>query len=263
MSLEKQTSYETVSKWSARDIDFITHFRRELGKVDSDTEFDNEFQQFKLIYKLIGEMNEAIKQEVVVLPEELLPSKEAMYNIDKIWTGGCFHGIIRNEDTDELLERKLYFEHPPNEKKLEDNKDDIVYNVKPVKLPDYRGMIPVNPIKEDNWAIQVRTTSPISVAFSGANYESVILDGKFFRGNAGDPIPKFTIDEFYEGKRKTHFFHRPVYFQITGDFSLFFQRNYNILNMNWQKIITYVTTGGNLDEIEKRSAEELLSRVKI
>lgn len=106
---------ETVSKYSPRDSIFINHFKEELGKIDSDTAFDNEFQQFKLIMKCMYEMNQAIKKKLVDISDklELMPDENNMKELHMIWHGGCRLGVARTDRGSKVLQRKIYFGTPP------------------------------------------------------------------------------------------------------------------------------------------------------
>ncbi len=234
MSFQNQ-DYHSVTRYLPRSNSFLEHFKNELGKVDSDVAFDNEFQQFKLIIKLIGEMSQAIEQEIIKVPKELQPDKKIVDEIDKIWYGQTWYGVARDDSGNSVVFRKLYCNYPP-EQVYDANENPLPLEI--IELPALKDMIPVNKISDDSWAIQIRTTLPLYIALNGASYESVINEGKFVSPD-GQHI-RIRPDDMYSSFIRTQFIHRPVYFQLVGDLASHFQKRYNVLNMNWQRIITYV-----------------------
>lgn len=245
--------YAPVTKYLPRSSNFIDHFKNELGKIDSDVSFDNEFQSFKLIIKCMNEMNQAIKQKIINVPDEILPDKQTMDELDKIWYGGCYYGIVRDKTQTKVIERKLYFDEPPEVLYDENNE---TYPVEPIELPALISMIPVNQIKDPTWAIQVRTTLPLYIAWQDASYETILTDGNFV-ANLSDSInPRVNPDDLHSTTLRTAYIHRPVYFRITSDLAMQFQRKYDILNMNWQSIISHVENtdiSWLTDEVETNS----------
>jgi len=235
--------YAPVTKYQARNSNFIDHFKNEWGKIVSDISFGNEFQSFKLIIKCMNEMNQAIKQEIIKVPNELLPDKQIMDELDKIWLGGCYYGIVRDSTNTKVIERKLYFDEPPETLYDENNNQ---YAVESIELPALISMIPVNQLKDPSWAIQVRTTLPLYIAWQNASYETILTDGNFV-ANLSDSInPRVTPDDLHSRTLRTSYIHRPVYFKLTGDLAVAFQEKYDVLNMNWNAIINH--TENNLDE---------------
>jgi hypothetical protein len=235
MSSYQKQDFKPVSKWTPRNDSFIIDFKEKLGKRDSDEAFTNEFAQFKYTISLIDKMNNAIKYNLIKVPDELKPDKNVTDNISKIWLGGCFYGIILDEDGDTIF-RKFFYDLPPKQFELNGELHDMI----PMEIPPYSRLMPVNPIKEDTYVIQVRVEAPMSTFFSGASYSDVIVEGRFVNEENGKLLPKISQEEFDEGSLMVHYVHRPVYFMITGDYSERLQPLINLLDAQWQKIIEHV-----------------------
>jgi len=256
MSSYQKQDFKPVTKWTPRNPQFIIDFQEKLGKRDSDEAFDNEFQEFKYTIKLMNKMNNAIKTGLIKIPDELHPDKEVMDKILKIWFGNCYYGIIQDEDGDTVF-RKFFYEKPPAQFEI----NGEMYDMIPVELPPYARLVPVNPIKEDTFTIQVRVEAMLSTFFSGASYSEVIVEGRFVNEENGKLLPKITQEEFAEGTMMVHYVHRPVYFMITGDFAERIQPLIDLLDADWQKIIEYVTSGKGIKYEDDMSDEEILSTI--
>ena len=92
MSLRDENYQPKTVIW--REANFEVHLQQVLGVLDYDNNFDNTFQKWKLVMQLVYEVIEAIKQDVIPLQSknrlDLLPNKDAIRKMDKIWNGQTF-----------------------------------------------------------------------------------------------------------------------------------------------------------------------------
>ena len=99
------------SKFQPRSSNYVDVIQQRLGTSDFDLNFDNEFQEFKLIMKFKDEIIEAIKQEVIPLKRnkrlDLHPDKQAIERLDKIWHGRCYLAFLFNEEATQV-EQKFF-----------------------------------------------------------------------------------------------------------------------------------------------------------
>lgn len=233
-----QNDYKSVNKYTPRNSNFIQHFKEEWGKADTDYIFDNDFQFFKLIWKLMHKMDNAIKQGVVKIPQNLHPSKSEMEKIDKIWLGGCYYAVVwEDEEHETLLQRTITFNPPPA--KMYDKLNNV-YDVESIQLQPFRDHVPVNQLKDDVWGVQIRARYPLYVAWQDATYETVVTDGNFSSLLADGVKTRVQPEDMKSTTLRTTILHRPIYHQITGDYGMYFLRSYNVLDLEWQKIIDYV-----------------------
>lgn len=113
MSEENQINF---SKYIPRSTRYGEHISIVLGVLDGHQNFDNEFQDYKLMMKFIMETQEAIEQGNIPLKKygkmDLMPNAKAIKELDAIWNGRCFHAIIRNENHTRLIMRIFCFADP-------------------------------------------------------------------------------------------------------------------------------------------------------
>ena len=224
-----------------------------MGIIDFDQGFDNEFQQFKLIMKLMVEVKEAINQKTLDFGdnEKLLPDKEVETKLDKIWNGNCFLLIKRNEDGSRVIAKKFAYDIP------DDDWDEII------PLPKLRNMIPINQLADDTWGIQIREAGTLKVYWEGADWGTIVNDGHFAHYTSEGTIPRIESWEIDSIKKKTTIIHRPVYHKLMEDFTINFQELWAILANNYQRIIDYVDSGiKELDELEAENKLLLEKKVK-
>lgn len=105
-----------TSKFIPRSSDFLDVIQQRQGKKDFDENFDNEFQEFKLVIKFIDEVQEAIKQGIIPLKElereDLIPDQQVIKNIDAIMNGKCYYCEIRNDKKTKLMMRVFCYGDP-------------------------------------------------------------------------------------------------------------------------------------------------------
>ncbi|MEX0861122.1 hypothetical protein [Nitrosopumilus sp.] len=85
-----------------RDKGYAVHLQQVLGVLDFDTNFDNQFQKWKLIMQTSDEVLEAIRQEIIPLKSknrlDLMPDI-VIDNMNKIWNGQTYLRVRRNHDS--------------------------------------------------------------------------------------------------------------------------------------------------------------------
>lgn len=105
-----------TSKFIPRSSNYLDVIQQRQGKRDFDENFDNEFQEYKLVVKTVIEVIEAIKQDIIPLKEferlDLMPDAEVIRNINSIWDGKCFYFEIRNEKRTKILMKIFCYTNP-------------------------------------------------------------------------------------------------------------------------------------------------------
>ena len=102
-------------------------------------------------------------------------------------------------------------------------------------------MLPVREIREEVWGIQIREPMALKWAWQGANYGTIVNDGKFTHYLSDGAIPKFEADDMESEILQTYILHRPVYFAIMDILPEYFRKYYFIFAGNVQKIMTWMS----------------------
>jgi hypothetical protein len=243
---------ESVKKYTPRHPDFILHLANEMGKLDSDMAFGNIFAQLQLMWNIMLEVDEAILAEVIVLPKEYLPDKVLMEEMDMIWNGGCWLGVVRSDDGTQVLIRKLFFGYPP-ESFIQDGETYYISEDEKHIMPPLKILIPVEQIKKETWGIQIRDTLPLYIAWEGAELGTILNEGKFVHEYSDGIVPKVTAEDLQSRTKKTNILHRPVHFKLSQDLTEQLQRRYARFSIQLQKILKYVDdndfSGFNVQEL--------------
>ncbi len=240
------------SKFLPRSQNFSDVIQQRLGTSDYDLNFDNEFQEFKLIMKFKDEVEEAIKQEVIPLKKkdklDLYPDKTALDRIDKIWNGRCWYAKIYNEEQTKIVQSVFCYNEP-------------VGDVKIIPIPKLKNMVPVRQIKEDTWGIQVREPWALAYAWEGASYATIVNDANFSYHLMEGSIPKIKQEDMYSLSKRTSIYHRPVYFALMDDLTYFFRKNSNVFLINMQKINKWMIEVEQLSLFETLNLEQVEAKV--
>ena len=154
---QKSDSYQPKTViW--REVNYEVHLGQVLGVLDFDNNFDNQFQKWKLMIQLITDVEEAIKQDIIPLKQkgmlELMPNRQAISKMDKIWNGQTYLGIIKNHDNTQILLRELFYDKPDSLYQLKDESGKILdeFFREVIPLPKLKNMIPVGEISDkDSW----------------------------------------------------------------------------------------------------------------
>ena len=229
-----------------REPDYSVHLQQVLGKLDFDTNFDNEFQKFELAMNLVLDVQEAIKQKNIDLEdrEDLLLSKSAIEKLDKLWHGQTFYANLINDNgffTDNAF---IVYGMPP---KTYDG-----FDVEAIPLPQLRNMKPVRAIKEDTLLIQIREKWWLKYAFEGTEYSTLVNDGDFAHYLQDGVFPKITRNDMHSTSKKTYFISRSNYHDLMSNFTEQFNKNFVVFSNNVQKLITFLKTGqGKITDTDK------------
>jgi hypothetical protein len=168
-----------------REPNYEVHLGQVLGVLDFDNNFDNQFQKWKLMIQFITDVQEAIKQDIIPLKKkdklELRPNPEAIDKMQKIWNGQTFLGVIKNQDGTQVLLRELFYQRPSEVYEHTDEKGKVLgtYMREIIPMPRLKNMIPIGEIDSEYWGIQIREAMSLKYAWEGANYATIINDGKF------------------------------------------------------------------------------------
>ncbi len=229
-----------------RESDYKVHLGQVLGVLDYDNNFDNTFQKWKLMIQFIEDVMEAIKQEIIPLKAmeklDLMPNAVAISKMNKIWHGDTFLGVVRNHESTKVLFREFFYDKPNNYYELKDESNKVIDTFKRevIQSPKLKDLIPVGEIDSDNWGIRVKESMPLKYAWEGANYATIINDGKFVHHLSDGLLPKFDARDMKSMIKKTQIIHRPVYNTWMDILPRFFNKNYYIFAGNVQKIMKWM-----------------------
>ncbi len=243
---QKSDSYQPKTViW--REVNYEVHLGQVLGVLDFDNNFDNQFQKWKLMIQLITDVEEAIKQDIVPLKQkgmlELMPNRQAISKMDKIWNGQTYLGIIKNHDNTQILLRELFYDKPDSLYQLKDESGKILdeFFREVIPLPKLKNMVPVGEISDkDSWGIQIRESMALRYAWQGANYATIINDGKFVHNLSDGLIPKIDAQDMKSIIKRTYILHKPVYNAIMDILPRYFNQNYFVFAGNIQKIMKWM-----------------------
>ena len=221
-----------------RNQDFTQYISAGMGIIDFGSYFDNEMSKNKFIMKFIKQIKLAIEHGVCKVPKDyVFPEKEA-YCLDAIWNGTCYYGVLKNP----FLRRFHYF-------KPEEPYDEIV------QLPKFRNMIPNQKISDETLLIQIRESIPLKYAFEGSSYATLINDAGLTHQMSDGSMPKFSQQDMNSLTMKSYNITRQVFNSLMEDFEYFFNENWNIISISFQKIIDHSGMGlGMEDFIEKQDS---------
>ncbi len=249
---------DSVKKYTPRHPEFIYHLANEMGKLDSDMAFGNTFAQLQLMWNIMLEVDEAIIGKVIELPEELMPSKDLMYEMDMIWNGGCYLGVVRTPDGTGVLIRKLFFGFPPDSF-VENGETYHISGDEKHEMIALKKLIPVEQIKKETWGIQIRDTVPLYIAWEGAELGTILNEGKFVHEYSDGIIPKVTAEDLQSRTKRTNILHRPVHFKLSQDLTEQLQRRYARFSIQLQKILKHVDdndfSGFNVQELADSTSD--------
>ena len=243
---QKSDSYQPKTViW--REVNYEVHLGQVLGVLDFDNNFDNQFQKWKLMIQFITDVEEAIKQDIVPLKQkgmlELMPNRQAISKMDKIWNGQTYLGIIKNHDNTQILLRELFYDKPDSLYQLKDESGKILdeFFREVIPLPKLKNMVPVGEISDkDSWGIQIRESMALRYAWQGANYATIINDGKFVHNLSDGLIPKIDAQDMKSIIKRTYILHKPVYNAIMDILPRYFNQNYFVFAGNIQKIMKWM-----------------------
>lgn len=253
-----------------RESNYEVHLGQVLGVLDFDNNFDNTFQKWKLMIQFITDVMEAINQEIIPLKsakrEDLMPNKVAIAKMDKIWNENTYLGVVKNHDNTQILLREFFYEQPSAIYVHTDEKGKVLdeYTREIVPFPKLKNMNPIGEIADPNsWGIQIRESMALRYAFQGANYATIINDGRFVHNLSDGLIPKFEAHEIKSLIKRTYILHRPVYNAIMDILPKYFNQNYFVFAGNIQKIMKWmqdedidlsdIIDGGNVRNIESKN----------
>jgi len=243
-----------------RSPKYVDHLGQVLGVLDFDTNFDNSFQRWKLLMEFIEDVLQGIEQGIIPLKKhekmDLMPDLEAIRKLRKIWNGQCYLRVLKNKEQTKIILRELFYEKPDEVVEVVTTKsgsfikknDSVIpedatveqYVAEVIPLPKLKNMIPVREIREEVWGIQIREPMALKWAWQGANYGTIVNDGKFTHYLSDGAIPKFEADDMESEILQTYVIHRPVYFAIMDILPEYFRKYYFIFAGNVQKIMTWM-----------------------
>lgn len=268
---QKSESFQPKSViW--RDSKYLVHLGQVLGVLDFDTNFDNSFQRWKLIIEFIEDVSQAIEQGIIPIKQrerfDLLPNKDAIRKMKKIWHGTTYLRILRNKEQTKIITKEIFYEKPSEIVEVVTTKSGIYIRKdnKPlpkgaevsehiaevIALPKLKNMIPVREIREETWGIQIREAISLKHAWEGANYGTIVNDGKFTHYLSDGAIPKFEAEDMESETLMTYVLHRPVYFAIMDILPMYFNKYYFVFAGNIQRIMIW------LEELEMDGFSDFL-----
>jgi len=248
MALKTETFQPKTVIW--REPDYAIHLGQVMGVCDFDNNFDNTFQKWKLIRRFISDVMENIKQGTIPLVEkerlDLVPDKNAIDKMIKIWNGQTYLGLVLSHDKTKVLLKQLFFQEPEPIYKYRDKDGKIIdaYEREIIILPKLKNMIPVGEISAETWGIQIRETMQLKYAWAGTNYATLVNDGKFIHHLADGSIPKIQPEDMQSLVKRTYIICRPVYHTVMDILGEAFEDQYSIFTANVQKIMKWMKEEG-------------------
>ena len=124
-----------------------------------------------------------------------------------------------------------------------------------IPLPKFKNMIPVNKIADETMLIQLREDWTMKYAVEGSSYVSLINNGGFMHQMSDGGMPMFSEEDMQSETLRTYFYSRPVFNSLMNDFEYFFNANWNVISIEFQKIIDFAGMGemGDDDEFNASS----------
>lgn len=244
MSLRDENYQPKTVIW--REANFEVHLQQVLGVLDYDNNFDNTFQKWKLVIQLVYEVIEAIKQDIIPLQSknrlDLLPNKDAIRKMNKIWNGQTFLRVIRNHEGTKVLLREFFYKEPDPVFQQKDNKGRVIdtFKTEIIPMPKLKNMVPIGKIDSDTWGIRIRESMPLKYAWETADYATVINDGKFVHNLSDGVIPKIEAQDMKSLIKRTCILHRPVYNTLMDILPKYFNKNYFVFAVNVHKIMNWM-----------------------
>lgn len=267
-SNKKDDSYQPKTViW--REKDYEVHLGQVLGVLDFDTNFDDTFQRWKLMMQFIIDVGEAIKQNIIPLKEnnmlELTPNQVAIDKMTSIWYGQTYLRVIKNHEESKILGKEFFYEEPSKEFQLKDESEKIidVYPCEIIPMPCLKNMIPIGQIDSEYWGVQIRETICLKIAWQGANYATVINDGKFVHNLADGLLPKITQQDMNSTTKRTYILHRPVYNAIMDILPRFMNENYFVFAGNVQRIMKWMKEKNRKRRFNQQPAEIVTDEVSV
>lgn len=213
---------------------FADFMKQQLGMINANQQYNNEFLMFAESMKFLNQVKEAISQNTVDLRSKpnLKLNETVLYKLDKIYNGSTFAVKITDEDGYKILEWKFFYEKPSGFPEL---------NIQ--KLPALKSLNPTKTIDSKDWAISIREAVPIKYAFDGYDYETILTEGKFLNYVNGQTTPKFPSNALNTLQFKTHDVSRRYYNTTIDVLKKFWFQNWNILFVNLHRIIEHLEKG--------------------
>jgi len=243
---QKSDSYQPQTViW--REHNYEVHLGQVLGVLDFDNNFDNQFQKWKLMIQFITDVQEAIKQDIIPLKskgmeKELMPNPIAIMKMEKIWNETTYLGVVKDHNNTQVLLREFFYEKPSPIYIHKDETGKILDTYKREVIPfvKLKNMLPVGEIDSDYWGIQIKESMALRYAWQGANYATIINDGKFVHNLSDGLIPKIEARDMKSLVKRTYILHRPVYNAIMDILPKYFNQNYFIFAGNVQRIMKWM-----------------------
>ena len=147
-----------------------------------------------------------------------------------------------DNNTSKVLAQEIHYEEPDDtyEHKDESGKLLNTYPCEVIRLPKLKNMIPIGAIDTEYWGIQIRETMPLKYAWQGANFATVVKDGKFIHNLSDGLVPKIDASDMNSMIKVTYILSRAVYNSIMDILPMFFNKNYFIFAGNMQRILKWM-----------------------
>jgi len=211
---------------------FADFMKQQMGMINANQMYSNEFLQFSEVWKFLEQIVEAINQGTIDLKKnpELKLNADALNKIGKIYNGVCY--LVKNTNEGSIIKWNFKYEYP------EGVDEELIQ-----KLPALKDMNPTKTIDGKDWGITIRTAVPIRFALAGYSYGSIISEGKFYDLSSTGMIPKFSPEDMYSKTYDTHTVSRKYYNNIITILKQYFYKYWNILFVNLVRILEHLEKG--------------------
>ena len=222
-------------------VDYASNIQRHLGVINYDIAYGNFFDGAGLGYELTYLIDEAIKQKNIDLKNhsELIPNKNVIYELRKIWVGQCYLTIERIANSDKIRSEKFHYDK---------TKIDFMNpNLEIIPIPALQNMRPVRPKKEETLLVQISESMSIKHAWQGLDYDVIVNDGKYYTKFTEETIPRFKRDDLEKLNKMTSRISRDVYNKLIKKEKNKFIQKWSVIHNNYHKIIEYLKLNDDED----------------
>lgn len=230
----------------ARESRHILNISKRIGVFDFDLDHANDFQMYRLMYRISREVEIGIAEKVIKTPNDFKLNKKAIDDIYYMWNYGGYYAVESARPTNI---RWFSIKYPHGD----------FYEI--VKLPSLQGMIPVGKVSDETLFIQIREDMKVKYAFEKTSFVTLISDGGLVNAMSDGAMPKLSPDDMRSLTKETHFIVRSVYNKIMQTYNREMTEAILQLSVNFQKLIEFdkndglsqfseLLGGGNVDSTD-------------
>jgi hypothetical protein len=242
-------SQKTPSKTKMHTSSYAEFLGTQLGDIDYNQAWNNFFPQVEASYKLILQVEDALKPKKVndrwskpiiniIKYPELTPRPTPIFNFKQIWDGGCC--ITKQRDPHNPTRFIAGAERFHYSTKTLDKTDRYQVSLPLIALDN---ATPIGQLKTDEWGVRISEAVPFLLAFDECVYDTVIRDGKFYYNQGGKIIAKFQPTDMKSITKKTHRVGRPYYYKVIKLLKNKILENWSLIENDFHRLIYFLEQG--------------------